>query len=597
MKINVPWASRSLTFHPNQRLRWLVGSAMMLLASLGHAQATLFEETFDSGAGQFATQGSVYASDGNVRLRGGSSSGVIVSSTIDATGYTDISLSFDRSTSGLDYGESGRALVSINGGSFTLVESTRSASGRTTLALGSSADNATIQLAFSINASSFYEVYTVDNVVLEGSSDSEPPPPPPGENSASGFFLETGSSATTPDQFSFTNTGEVAISRLVIDLSNGSGTPVFDPVDVPFSVTSTDNVGFSGNFALNGAVLTLDFSGFDPGETFSLNGDLDDANGGFTTGAEVAGSVLTSIAAGSEDAVGTFIADSADANRANVVAGDGDQPPPPPPGCASGDPTVAILEADRGPCTYRTMSVSSSVSGFGGGTIHYPTEGGPYGVIAVVPGFVSPESSIQWWGPRLSSHGFVVITIDTNSGFDDPASRAVQLRNALDYTISQSNSSSSPISGLVDSSKQGVMGWSMGGGGSLIMAADDPTLKAAIPQAPWHSGSNDFEDIVVPTLILACESDSTAPVSQHASPFYNTIPSSTDKAYLEINNGSHSCANSGNSNADLIGKYGVAWMKRFMDDDTRYSPFLCGAPHQADLSGFTISEYRETCPY
>ncbi|HEV2610741.1 MAG TPA: alpha/beta hydrolase, partial [Noviherbaspirillum sp.] len=67
--------------------------------------------------------------------------------------------------------------------------------------------------------------------------------------------------------------------------------------------------------------------------------------------------------------------------------------------------------------------------------------------------------------------------------------------------------------------------------------------------------------------------------------------------YLEINNGSHSCANSGNSNAGLIGKYGVSWMKRFIDNDTRYSPYLCGTPHQSDLSLTAISEYRETCPY
>ena len=140
------------------------------------------------------------------------------------------------------------------------------------------------------------------------------------------------------------------------------------------------------------------------------------------------------------------------------------------------------------------------------------------------------------------------------------------------------------------------MGWSMGGGGTLIAARDNPTLKAAIPFAPWNSSTN-FSTVSVPTLIIACESDSTAPVNSHASPFYNSLPSTTKKAYLEMNNGSHSCANSGNSNAGLIGKYGVSWMKRFMDNDTRFSPYLCGAPHQADLSLTAIDEYRENCPY
>lgn len=259
------------------------------------------------------------------------------------------------------------------------------------------------------------------------------------------------------------------------------------------------------------------------------------------------------------------------------------------------DPTTSSLEASRGPYSVRTISVSSRVSGFGGGTIHYPTgTSGTMGVIAVVPGFVSSESSIRWWGPRIASHGFVVITIDTNSGFDNPDSRANQLNAALDYVISQSNSSSSSISGMVDPSRRAVMGWSMGGGGALKAAADDSSIMAALPQAPYYSGSNNFNRITSPTMIIACENDSTASVSRHASPFYNTIPSSTDKAFLEINNGSHSCANSGNSNEDLLGKYGVSWMKRFVDLDRRYDQFLCGPNHERS---YYISEYRDTCAY
>jgi dienelactone hydrolase len=235
------------------------------------------------------------------------------------------------------------------------------------------------------------------------------------------------------------------------------------------------------------------------------------------------------------------------------------------------DPTSSYLEASSGPYSVRTENVARSVSGFGGGTIHYPTNtSGTMGAIAIVPGFFAAESSIAWWGPRLASHGFVVITIATNSTLDQPGSRATQLNSALDHVISQSNSSSSAISGMVDSSRVGVMGWSMGGGGALRVASGN-RLSAVIPLAPWNTGGNDFDEIDTPTLIIACENDSTAPVNTHASPFYNSIPDSTDKALLEINNGGHSCANGGGANAGLLGKYGVSWMKRFIDQDTRYS--------------------------
>jgi hypothetical protein len=48
-----------------------------------------------------------------------------------------------------------------------------------------------------------------------------------------------------------------------------------------------------------------------------------------------------------------------------------------------------------------------------------------------------------------------------------------------------------------------------------------------------------------------------------------------------------------------VGRYMISWFKRFMDNDSRYSPFLCGAPHQADLGGFfgPFSDYRKNCPY
>lgn len=258
------------------------------------------------------------------------------------------------------------------------------------------------------------------------------------------------------------------------------------------------------------------------------------------------------------------------------------------------NPTSSYLEASRGPYSVNTVDVSRSVSGFGGGTIHYPTNTtGKMGAIAIVPGFLAAESSIAWWGPRLASHGFVVITIATNSTFDQPASRESQLSRALDYVINQSNSSGSPIAGKVDSTRVGAMGWSMGGGGTLKIASGS-RLSAAIPLAPWHTGSNDFDQIDTPTMIIACENDTTAPVGRHASPFYNRISNATDKAYLEINNGGHSCANGGGTNAGLLGKYGVSWMKRFIDKDTRYSQFLCGPNH---ASNSAISEYRDTCSY
>jgi dienelactone hydrolase len=264
-------------------------------------------------------------------------------------------------------------------------------------------------------------------------------------------------------------------------------------------------------------------------------------------------------------------------------------------------PTTTSLDATTGPFSVASSVVSSTAAnGYGGGTIYYPTNTteGPFAAIAVVPGYLSPQSSIQQWGPRLASWGFVAITIATNSTSDQPASRATQLVAALDQVVSYSNSTTHVIRGKVDSTRLGVAGWSMGGGGTLIALDRNPTkLKAGMGFAPWNSSTN-FSGVNQPALLFACENDGTAPVSSHALPFYNSMPSTNDKAFAEVNGGGHSCANDPRNNSGRLGRYGVSWMKRFLDNDTRFGDYLCGAPHNSIITGTTtFSRYLSTCPY
>jgi alpha-beta hydrolase superfamily lysophospholipase len=255
------------------------------------------------------------------------------------------------------------------------------------------------------------------------------------------------------------------------------------------------------------------------------------------------------------------------------------------------DPTSTLLNATSGPFSVATSTVSSlAASGFGGGTIYYPTDTGTYAVLAISPGFTATQSSIAWLGRRIATHGFVVITIDTNSTLDQPPSRATQLVAALRHVTDLSNST---VRSRVDASRRGVAGHSMGGGGSLIAARDNPSLKAAVPLTAWSS-TKTFSTVQVPTLVVGAENDTIASVSSHSIPFYNSLPSSLDKAYAELNNASHLAPITTNT---PIGRYSVAWVKRFMDNDTRYTPFLCGAPHQSYATGTVFSDYRSTCPY
>ncbi|MEW9548141.1 alpha/beta hydrolase family protein [Nonomuraea sp. NPDC050783] len=251
------------------------------------------------------------------------------------------------------------------------------------------------------------------------------------------------------------------------------------------------------------------------------------------------------------------------------------------------NPTDALLEASRGPFATAQQSVSSiSVSGFGGGVIYYPTDTsqGTFGAIAISPGYTATWSSLAWLGPRIASHGFVVIGIETNTIYDQPASRGRQLLAALDYLTERS---STTIRSRIDASRLAVAGHSMGGGGTLEAANSRPSLQAAVPLAPWNTDKT-WSGIRVPTMIIGGQADTVAPVATHSEPFYSSIPASSEKAYLELAGASHFFPNITNT---TMAKSMVAWLKRWVDDDTRYDQFLCPAPRS-----IAISEYRDTCP-
>ncbi len=226
-----------------------------------------------------------------------------------------------------------------------------------------------------------------------------------------------------------------------------------------------------------------------------------------------------------------------------------------------------------------SASISSLVSGFGGGRVYYPTASGTYPVIAVSPGFTATWSSLSWIGPRLSSWGFVVVGIETNSLYDQPGSRGNQLLAALNWAV---NSSSTAVRSRVDGSRRGVAGHSMGGGGTLeALAADTSGLvKAGVPLAPWNSDKT-WNNVTEPVLIVGGQSDTIAPVATHSVPFYNTLGG--PKTYVELTGASHFFPQSSNATTS---RALVSWFKRWLNQDTRFTPYTCG------FSGLAVSDFR-----
>lgn len=247
-------------------------------------------------------------------------------------------------------------------------------------------------------------------------------------------------------------------------------------------------------------------------------------------------------------------------------------------------PTTTSVRAVQGPFTTDSVKVPAG-NGFGGGTIWFPSAQGTYAGVAVAPGFTETESAISWYGPRVASQGFVVFTISTTTTSDNPVQRSEQLLAALDYLTTQST-----VKSKVDSTRLAVMGHSMGGGGSLRAARENPTkLKAAISLSGWNPDS-DYSAMKVPSLVISAQNDGIAPDAQHSRVFYDTMPADLDKAYLLLAGVGHMAVT---KPSDTIAAAVIPWLKRFLDNDSRFTQFLCPGP----TGDPAVAAYESTCPF
>jgi len=209
-------------------------------------------------------------------------------------------------------------------------------------------------------------------------------------------------------------------------------------------------------------------------------------------------------------------------------------------------------------------------------TINYPTDAEPpFALVVVVPGFVSPQSSIASWGPFLASYGIVTMTIGTNLPTDAPGARKDALIDAMKSLQEENMRSGSPLMGKLDTTYTATMGWSMGGGGTLLVANEDPKLKATISLCGWNPGYP-YTKIMSPALMFASLGDPLA--GGQSQGFYRSIPEATPKMLIEMGAADHFLANNPNSTSGTVGRYGLAWLKVFLEGDERYRKFLQKEP-------------------
>tara|TARA_X000000368_G_scaffold409667_1_gene391997 strand:- start:3734 stop:4942 length:1209 start_codon:yes stop_codon:yes gene_type:complete len=220
-----------------------------------------------------------------------------------------------------------------------------------------------------------------------------------------------------------------------------------------------------------------------------------------------------------------------------------------------------------------------------GSTIYYPENtSGLLPSIIIIPGYANPQLSIQTWGPFLASHGIVCMTIGTNSIWDEVLDRKIALKDALISLKAEHIRVGSILFNRLDTNLIALGGWSMGGGGAQLVAAEDSSIKAILAFCPWIDPAVISPALLnhnTPILFFSGQIDAVAPPSTHTDVQYNYTPSSTKKLKYEVLLGGHTIANNPMGGFGEVGRMGVSWLKKYLVNDSCYCPLLLSIPTTA----------------
>ena len=254
------------------------------------------------------------------------------------------------------------------------------------------------------------------------------------------------------------------------------------------------------------------------------------------------------------------------------------------------DSLAQIALVNPGPFSYSSINESDNIRNgpdYAGANIYYPINAsGPLSSIVLAPGFMNFESTLQNWGPFLSAHGIVTMTIGTNFLTDSPTQRQAALLDAIVTLKAEHTRLGSPLYNSLNINNIAVGGFSMGGGGAQLAAVSDPTIKSVIALYPYLSNVSEATlDHSIPVLIISGELDFIANPNQHANIHYALTPDSTPKQLYEVQNAGHDPLIGPYAGYGEVGMKVLSWLQAFLIDNHCYCPPILTVPTTA--SSFT----------
>ena len=264
-------------------------------------------------------------------------------------------------------------------------------------------------------------------------------------------------------------------------------------------------------------------------------------------------------------------------------------------------PEALYYPGKKGP--YEVLSYIDNLTDptYNSAIIYYPADPKAklIGASTLSGGFTNTKEQMSWLGAHLASHGVITIVFTpTNNQSLNPTIWATGHKGSFQKLIRENQRAGSPIQGKVDEKKIGIMGYSMGGAGTILAVNELSTaVKAAVPICAFRP--------VTPTapvpILLQTGTDDTVAIPGNIETVYEAMPTTSPKALTKFSGMTHLDVTNGGPplQQDNIAYYGTAWYRVYLGGDQRYRTYLSGDEHKkkVDAGTFAVArDYRLNAP-
>ena len=251
--------------------------------------------------------------------------------------------------------------------------------------------------------------------------------------------------------------------------------------------------------------------------------------------------------------------------------------------------------------------------------IYYPAvdgqidpSSGPYATLVFARGFLSKPIYYPGNGTHLATWGYITAMPDFPN--EDIEGRASDVQYTLSYMEAENANPASIFYHRIDAERLGVVGHSLGGLTTMMVAARDSRVKAAVALDPVNtsavgSGPWDYQqeapNISAPLAIVGAPSQ-TCNLGANYNDMYPVV-GSDHKAKWVLANGNHCdfvdtdsalerfacyfvCSGSYSATrVQLVEQYTAAWLNYYLQGQTEFFSYLYGQDAQTDLDAGLVT--------